>query len=114
MVLYALADNICYDTGVGWPSKDTLASAAGCKSVRTVDGAAKSLTALGVLTQPRDRARQSNVQPAVAMKVMRHRDIRLTLEAYTDDGLLPVAAAMAALPSVTQQPPKPELKIASL
>jgi integrase len=43
---------------------------------------------------------QSNVPPAVAMKVMRHRDIRLTLQHYTDDGHLPVAAAMATLPSI--------------
>lgn len=44
---------------------------------------------------------QSKVPPAVAMKIMRHRDIRLTLEAYTDEGLLPVAAAVASLPSLT-------------
>jgi hypothetical protein len=43
---------------------------------------------------------QSNVPPAIAMKIMRHRDIRLTLEAYTDESLLPAAAAMASLPSI--------------
>jgi integrase len=43
---------------------------------------------------------QSKVPPAVAMKIMRHRDIRLTLEAYTDEGLLHTAAAMAGLPSL--------------
>jgi hypothetical protein len=48
---------------------------------------------------------QSRVPPAIAMKIMRHRDIRLTLEVYTDEGLLPVAAAMSALPSLTQQSP---------
>lgn len=47
---------------------------------------------------------QSQVPPALAMKIMRHRDIRLTLEVYTDEGLLPVAAAMAALPSLTAAP----------
>lgn len=43
---------------------------------------------------------QSQVPPAVAMRIMRHRDIRLTLEAYTDEGLLPVAGALRALPSL--------------
>jgi hypothetical protein len=57
---------------------------------------------------------QSGVPPAVAMGIMRHRNTRLTLEAYTDEGLLPVAAAISALPSVTQQSSKPELKIASI
>jgi integrase/recombinase XerD len=42
----------------------------------------------------------AKVPPAVAMQVMRHRDIRLTLQAYTDEGLLPAAAAVAALPSL--------------
>jgi integrase len=55
----------------------------------------------------------SNVPPAIAMKIMRHRDIRLTLQAYTDDGLLPVAAAMATLPSVTALEPAGELKLAA-
>lgn len=43
---------------------------------------------------------QSQVPPAVAMQIMRHRDIRLTLEAYTDEGLLPLAAAMGSLPNM--------------
>lgn len=47
---------------------------------------------------------KSSVPPAVAMKILRHRDIRLTLEAYTDEGLLPTAAAMAALPSLVVSP----------
>jgi len=46
----------------------------------------------------------SSVPPAVAMKVMRHRDIRLTLEAYTDEALLSASAAVAALPSLTAEP----------
>ncbi|MFN0132729.1 MAG: tyrosine-type recombinase/integrase [Phycisphaerales bacterium] len=41
---------------------------------------------------------QSKVPPAIAMKILRHRDIRLTLEVYTDEGLLPTAAAMESLP----------------
>jgi integrase len=57
---------------------------------------------------------QSQVPPAVAMKVMRHRDIRLTLQAYTDDSMLPVAAAMATLPSVSSAAANSrELKIAT-
>lgn len=43
---------------------------------------------------------QSKVPPAIAMKIMRHRDIKLTLETYTDEGLLSAAAAMASLPSL--------------
>lgn len=43
---------------------------------------------------------QSKVAPAIAMKIMRHRDIRLTLQHYTDDSLLPVTAAMATLPTL--------------
>jgi len=43
---------------------------------------------------------QGQVPPAVAMKIMRHRDIRLTLEAYTDEGLLTTGAAMGSLPSL--------------
>ena len=45
----------------------------------------------------------SNVPMAVAQRIMRHRDIRLTAEVYTDEGLLPLAAAMGALPSLTQK-----------
>lgn len=43
----------------------------------------------------------SNVPMPVAQRIMRHRDIRLTAEVYTDEGLLPLSAAMAALPSLT-------------
>jgi hypothetical protein len=35
---------------------------------------------------------------AVAQRIMRHRDIKLTAEVYTDEGLLPLSAAMHALP----------------
>jgi integrase len=41
---------------------------------------------------------QSKTPPAVAMKIMRHRDIRLTLEAYTDEALLSAHTAMQSLP----------------
>jgi integrase len=41
---------------------------------------------------------QSKVPPAIAQQIMRHSDIKLTLQWYTDEGLLPTAAAMAALP----------------
>lgn len=42
----------------------------------------------------------SGVPPAIAMRIMRHRSIALTLETYTDESLLPTAAAMATLPSL--------------
>jgi integrase len=44
---------------------------------------------------------QSKVPPAVAQRIMRHSDIRLTLQWYTDEGLLPTAAAMTMLPRLT-------------
>jgi hypothetical protein len=44
---------------------------------------------------------QTNVPPALAMKILRHRDIRLTLQVYADADQLPAAAAMAVLPSLT-------------
>jgi hypothetical protein len=34
---------------------------------------------------------------------MRHRDIRLTAEVYQDEALLPLSAAMLALPSLSSQ-----------
>ena len=40
----------------------------------------------------------SQVPPALAMRILRHRDIKLTLVHYTDEALLPLAAAMATLP----------------
>lgn len=47
----------------------------------------------------------SGVPMAVAQRIMRHRDIRLTAEVYTDEGLLPLAAAMAALPRLAEPAP---------
>jgi integrase len=44
---------------------------------------------------------QSKVPPAIAQKIMRHSDIRLTLQHYTDEGLLQTGAAMANLPRLT-------------
>lgn len=41
---------------------------------------------------------QSNVPPAVTQKIMRHRDIRLTLQAYTDESHLSTASGIASLP----------------
>lgn len=51
----------------------------------------------------------SNVPMAIAQRIMRHRDIRLTAEVYLDEGLLPLAAAMHALPALTgaAQTPRP-------
>lgn len=43
----------------------------------------------------------SSVPMAIAQRIMRHRDIRLTAEVYTDEGLLPLSAAMSALPRLT-------------
>lgn len=36
-----------------------------------------------------------------AQKILRHRDIKLTAEIYTDEGMLPLSAAMNSLPSLT-------------
>lgn len=38
------------------------------------------------------------VPMVLAQQIMRHRDIRLTAQVYTDEALLPLAAAMRALP----------------
>jgi integrase len=40
-----------------------------------------------------------NIPPRVAMKIMRHSDIRLTMNHYTDGSRLPVAEAINTLPS---------------
>jgi integrase len=45
----------------------------------------------------------SSVPMAVAQRIMRHRDIRLTAQTYTDEALLPLAAAMASLPSLSDR-----------
>lgn len=42
----------------------------------------------------------SGVPIAIAQRILRHRDIRLTAEVYCDEALLPVAYAMTALPSL--------------
>lgn len=41
---------------------------------------------------------RSNVPPRVAMEVMRHSDLRLTMKAYTDASLLPTADVLGILP----------------
>jgi integrase len=40
-----------------------------------------------------------NVAPRVAMQIMRHSDVRLTMNHYTDETCLPVAEAIQSLPS---------------
>ncbi len=40
----------------------------------------------------------SNVPMAIAQRIMRHRDIRLTAETYQDEALLPLAKSMESLP----------------
>jgi hypothetical protein len=42
----------------------------------------------------------AGVKPRIAMEIMRHSDMRLTNQIYTDMGLLPVADAVLELPSV--------------
>ena len=42
--------------------------------------------------------------PRVAMEIMRHCDLRLTMKTYTDASQLPAAAAVAKLPSLTPAP----------
>ncbi|UCD76077.1 MAG: site-specific integrase [Phycisphaerales bacterium] len=42
----------------------------------------------------------SGVPVAIAQRIMRHRDVRLTAETYTDEGLLPLAASMRGLPDL--------------
>lgn len=46
----------------------------------------------------------SNVMPNIAKELMRHSDIRLTLELYADRHLLPVAAEMDKVPSLSASP----------
>ena len=48
----------------------------------------------------------AGIAPRVAMEAMRHSDIRLTTKTYTDTGLLPVADALAKLPSFTRSQAK--------
>jgi integrase len=45
----------------------------------------------------------SGVPMAYAQRIMRHRDIRLTSEVYQDEALLPLSAAMLALPSMSSE-----------
>ncbi len=42
----------------------------------------------------------NGTQPRVAMALMRHSDIKLTMGAYTDAGMLPTAEAISSLPSL--------------
>ena len=42
----------------------------------------------------------SGAAPRVVMELMRHSDIKLTMKIYTDAGRLPLAQAVAALPSI--------------
>ena len=41
---------------------------------------------------------KSNVAPRVAMEVMRHSDLRLTMNVYTDSGQLPTSDVVDVLP----------------
>ncbi len=46
---------------------------------------------------------RAGINPRLAMEVMRHHDIKLTTQTYTDAGLLPVADAVLTLPSLTSR-----------
>jgi len=46
----------------------------------------------------------SGVTPRTAQELMRHSDIKLTMQVYTDANLLPTAAAIRSLPSVLHAP----------
>lgn len=52
----------------------------------------------------------SHVPMAVAQRIMRHRDIRLTAEVYTDEGMLPLAAGVRELPSLSITTSRPAAK----
>jgi len=52
----------------------------------------------------------SGVTPRVAMELMRHTDIRLTTNLYTDPTLLNVAGAVEGLPSLNKAPDKESLR----
>lgn len=41
----------------------------------------------------------SGAHPRVAMELMRHSDLKLTMKIYTDASQLPLVASVAALPS---------------
>ena len=41
---------------------------------------------------------QNSVDPPIRKEIMRHSELRLTLDVYTDKGMLPVAAAIEKLP----------------
>ncbi|MFB3891140.1 MAG: tyrosine-type recombinase/integrase [Phycisphaerae bacterium] len=49
---------------------------------------------------------RSGVSPRTAMEVMRHTDIRLTLQTYTDPQALAVADAVESLPDLTKPAPE--------
>lgn len=55
----------------------------------------------------------AGVPMAVAQRIMRHRDIRLTAETYTDEALLPMAAAMLALPALAMETAAPMMLAAT-
>ena len=52
-----------------------------------------------------------NVAPRVAMEIMRHSDIRLTMNHYTDCSQLPVAEAIATLPTFGAAQTSPDAQI---
>ena len=56
----------------------------------------------------------AGVPQRVVMELMRHSDMRLTAETYTDAGMLPTDATVASLPSLNAAIPAPQLAPQSL
>jgi hypothetical protein len=53
------------------------------------------------------RLNRANVPPRIAMELMRHSDLRLTMKTYTDAGSLPMASELGKLPSLSHPLPHP-------
>jgi integrase len=49
----------------------------------------------------------SGVPMSLAMRIMRHSDVRLTAQTYTDEGLLPLGEAMKSLPALVEPKAEP-------
>ena len=53
------------------------------------------------------RLSRANVPPRIAMELMRHSDMRLTMKTYTDAGSLPMASELCKLPRLSHPLPRP-------
>jgi len=52
---------------------------------------------------------QNSVDPHIRKEIMRHSELRLTLDVYTDKGMLPVAAAIEKLPIFLEAGPNAQI-----